>query len=127
MRKKAKSKKNSYSLWLSGGGILVIFGLLLIFWIQSGNARVKEQTLAEGQTSYQNFCAGCHEASGLQLAIKPPNLHGLFRRKKLPSGAPVTDQAVRDVILNGRGIMPPFKGTLSNKDVEALIQYLHTR
>ncbi|MGC1936596.1 MAG: cytochrome c, partial [Candidatus Acidiferrales bacterium] len=99
----------------------------LFFWIQSGKARVKEQTLAEGQSAYQNFCAGCHEATGLQLVTKPPNLHGLFRRKTLPSGAPATDQELRNVILNGRGIMPPFRGTLSNKDVGALIQYLHTK
>ena len=127
MPKKTANRKTPYRLWLSGAGILLVFVFLVIFWIQSGNARVREQTLAEGQTAYQNFCAGCHEATGLQLVTKPPKLDGLFGRKKLPSGAPVTDQTVRNIILNGRGIMPPFRGTLSSKDVGALIQYLHTK
>jgi mono/diheme cytochrome c family protein len=125
MRRKNKSKRSRFRF--SGPVILVTLVLLSFFWVQSGKARVKEQTLAEGQNAYQNFCAGCHEATGLQLVTKPPKLDGLFRRKKLPSGAPVTDQTVRNVILNGRGIMPPFRGTLSSKDVGALIQYLHTK
>ena len=36
-----------------------------------------------GAERLPNACAGCHEATDLQLATKPPQLNGLFRRKTL--------------------------------------------
>jgi len=80
-----------------------------------------------GKHIYENQCAPCHEASDLHLVKQPPRLDGLFRRSSLPSGGPLTDQAVRDVILHGRGIMPPFEKTLSKDDLDNLMEYLHTK
>jgi cytochrome c5 len=61
------------------------------------------------------------------LLKDPPRLDGLFRKPTFPSGAPATDDELRNVILHGRGIMPAFEGTLSDDDVNALIQYMHTK
>ncbi len=123
--KRYKRKLPRY--WISALGIVVLVGCLVYFWIQAGNARTRTQTVAAGQSVYENACAGCHEATDLQLATKPPQLNGLFRRKTLPSGAPATDGEVRNVILRGRGIMPPFQDTLDSEEVNELIQYLHTK
>jgi cytochrome c5 len=79
------------------------------------------------QYIYQKFCAPCHDATGLQLIKDPPPLDGLFRKKTFPSGAPATDDGLRNVILHGLGSMPPFEGTLSGDDVSALVRYMHTR
>jgi mono/diheme cytochrome c family protein len=53
-------------------------------------------------------------------------LKGLFKRKTLPSGNPVTDEQVRKTILLGRATMPPFARSLDEKQTDDLLRYLHT-
>lgn len=80
-----------------------------------------------GSVVYERNCSPCHDAENLQLLKPPPKLQGLFQKKTLPSGAPATDEQVRQTILNGRGIMPPFGQTLDRKQVDDLLKYLHSR
>jgi len=102
----------------------------------SGGARRTAQAEQPGyrpQYVYEKYCAPCHDAKDLHLIKDPPRLDGLFRRagwfrrKTFPSGAPATDDELRNVILHGRGTMPPFEGTLSGDDVNALVRHMHTR
>lgn len=85
------------------------------------------QASFRGQQVYQDFCAACHDATDLHLIKDPPRLDGLFRKQTFPSGAPATDREFRNVVLHGQGIMPPFEGTVKDDDVNALVQYMHTR
>jgi mono/diheme cytochrome c family protein len=78
-----------------------------------------------GEVVYERNCSACHDAENPQLLKQPPKLSGLFHRKTLPSGAPATDGQVRNTILAGRGIMPPFERTLDKKQVDDLLKYLH--
>lgn len=71
-------------------------------------------------------CAHCHEDNDLALKQVPPNLHGLFDKKTLPSGIPTTDEAVKQNVLKGRGMMPGFAGRFDQDQMAALIAYLHT-
>ena len=80
-----------------------------------------------GAALYQQNCSACHDADNLELLKKPPKLTGLFQKQTLPSGAPATDDQVKKTILEGRGIMPPFKQTLDEQHVNDLLKYLHTR
>src|SRR5579863_10515217 len=84
------------------------------------------QQEAEGRHFYQGRCAHCHEENDLNLKKVPPDLHGVFRHATLPSGAPATDAEVRRVVLTGRGLMPSFAGRFTDKEMGALIAYLHT-
>jgi mono/diheme cytochrome c family protein len=81
---------------------------------------------AEGKHLYQVRCAHCHEDNDLALKKAPPDLHGLFDRKTLPSGIPATDAAVRQNVLTGKGMMPSFSGRFSEEQMAALLAYLHT-
>ena len=92
-------------------------------------AQVTGPSADRPQYVYQKYCAPCHDApTNLHLIQEPPRLDGLFRKKTFPSGAPATDDELRNVILHGRGTMPPFEGTLSGDDVDgALVRYMHTR
>src|SRR5215469_12943623 len=81
---------------------------------------------AEGKPLYAVRCAHCHEDNDLALKKVPPDLHGVFRATTLPSGAPATDAEVRRVVLDGKGMMPPFAGRFSEEQMSALIAYLHT-
>ena len=81
---------------------------------------------AEGKQLYLVRCAHCHEDNDLALKKVPPDLHRVFDRKTLPSGAPATDEAVRQNVLTGKGMMPAFAGRFSQEQMAALLAYLHT-
>jgi cytochrome c2 len=81
---------------------------------------------AEGKHLYDIRCAHCHEFNDLALKKVPPNLHGVFSRNKLPSGAPATDAEVGRVVLAGKGMMPSFAGRFTKEQMDALLAYLHT-
>ena len=81
---------------------------------------------AEGRHLYDVRCAHCHEDNDLGLKKVPPNLHGLFGRSTLPSGAVATDVEVERVVSSGKGMMPSFTGRFSNEQMAALLAYLHT-
>ena len=81
---------------------------------------------AEGKRLYQNRCAHCHQDNDLALKKVPPDLHGLFARSTLPSGAPASDEAVRRNVLAGKEMMPAFNGRFTEEQMAALLAYLHT-
>ena len=80
----------------------------------------------EGKHLYAGRCAHCHEDNDLALKKAPPDLHGVFRRSTLPSGAPATDEQVKQVVLAGKGMMPSFAGRFDETQMKALLAYLHT-
>jgi mono/diheme cytochrome c family protein len=81
---------------------------------------------AEGKHLYEGRCAHCHEDNDLALTKVPPGLHTIFQNATLPSGAPATDDAVRRVVLAGKGMMPAFNGRFDDAQMAALLAYLHT-
>lgn len=81
---------------------------------------------AEGKHLYEVRCAHCHRDNDLALKKVPPDLHGMFRRSTLPSGAPASDAEVRRVVLAGKGLMPAFAGRFTDEQMAALIAYLRT-
>lgn len=81
---------------------------------------------AEGKHLYEERCAHCHRDNDLLLKKVPPDLHGVFNRPTLPSGAPATNPQVRLVVLAGKGLMPSFNGRFDETQMNALLAYLHT-
>jgi mono/diheme cytochrome c family protein len=81
---------------------------------------------AEGKRLYDAGCAHCHEENDLHLNKVPPNLHDMFSRATLPSGAPATDAEVERVMMTGKGMMPSFAYQMNSEQVAALLAYLHT-
>jgi len=81
---------------------------------------------AEGKHLYAVRCSHCHEDNDLALKKVPPDLHGIFERSALPSGAPATDPEVRRVVLAGKGFMPSFAGRFTEMQMTELLAYLHT-
>ena len=87
----------------------------------------RANAIARGSDLFAMHCSGCHSRKRLDLEKVPPDLHGVFERKFLPSGRSATDDLVRSTILTGRsGIMPSFEGSLSDEDIQDIILYLHT-
>ena len=96
--------------------------------VLAGCRRVQPLTAQEeeGKRLYSGRCAHCHEDNDLQLKKIPPDLHGLFARQALPSGAPLSDVEIRRVVLAGKGMMPSFAGRFTEEQMAALIAYLRT-
>ncbi len=80
---------------------------------------------AAGKHLYDVRCAHCHEDNDLGLKKAPPNLHNLFARASMPSGAPATDDQVQRVMLEGKGMMPSFAGRFTGQQMADLLAYLH--
>jgi len=99
--------------------------LCLVLFACHANSQLTEQQAA-GKHLYQVRCAHCHEDNDLALKKVPPDLHGLFDRKTLPSGAPATDDAVRQNVITGRSMMPGFACRFDQEQMAALLAYLHT-
>jgi mono/diheme cytochrome c family protein len=81
---------------------------------------------AEGKHLYAGRCAHCHEDNDLALKKVPPDLHGVFSKTTLPSGVAATDAAVRQDVLQGKGMMPGFAGRFTDEQMAGLLAYLHT-
>ena len=90
-----------------------------------GRAELTPQE-TEGKHLYMVRCEHCHDENDLGLKPPPPKLHGVMARRKLPSGAAATDDAVRGVVLMGKGKMPSFAGRFSEEQMAALLAYLRT-
>src|ERR1035437_6973216 len=112
-----------------GGWAFVLLGLVASLGFGFGachSAPALPPQEAAGKHLYQVRCAHCHEDNDLALKKVPPDLHGVFDRKTLPSGIPATDAAGRQNILAGRGMMPGFTGRFTEEQMVALLAYLHT-
>ncbi len=81
---------------------------------------------ARGERLYGVGCAHCHEENDLHLKKVPPDLHGIFSHKTLPDGAPATDAEVERVLLAGKGMMPSFAYQMTQQQMDAVVDYLHT-
>ncbi len=108
---------------LSSWTLPLLATLLGLAACRSRSALTPQQV--EGKHFYDERCAHCHEFNDLALKPAPPDLHSVFERPNLPSGAPATDANVARTILSGKGMMPSFAGRFTDEQMAALLAYLH--
>ena len=85
---------------------------------------------AAGKAVFKQDCAMCHNANSTSSKIGP-GLKGLFHRKALANGKPLTVANVREQIEdgtpNGKPMpMPGFKDRLNQKQLAEVVAYLRT-
>ena len=100
---------------------VLVPGLVLWFAV----AAVAKKDKRAGEKIFKKNCAECHYTSDRRKI--GPGLKGLFRKGALEeNGEPVTETNVRKLIENGAGAgeMPPFKGKIKGKKMQALLEYL---
>jgi mono/diheme cytochrome c family protein len=92
-------------------------GWLLLLFLNIG-CRAPSPEL--GAAVFRKNCAGCHSPlPGRQESA--PALAGYFVRNPPP-----TSRQTRQIILNGRKTMPPFRNRLTSTQVEDVIAFLKT-
>src|SRR5436305_12420586 len=79
---------------------------------------------AKGKETFEQ-CAVCHNVDSPEKKMGP-SLQGLFKRKSLQSGKPMTDANVLNQINAGGNGMPAYQDMLSADEKANLLAYLHT-
>ena len=77
----------------------------------------KEELMQLGETTYMAHCAACHQPTGLGLPPTFPALKGSAVATQGPASEHIA------LVLNGKGMMPPFGKQLSLQEVAALVTY----
>jgi mono/diheme cytochrome c family protein len=76
-------------------------------------------------TVFGRYCGVCHTISGKWNRIVKAPLGGLFERRQLVTGQPVTEDNVRALIeKGGPSLMPGFQYTLTAQQITEVIQFL---
>jgi streptogramin lyase/mono/diheme cytochrome c family protein len=83
---------------------------------------VAENGAGRGEVIYFYKCWMCHN----RYAKGGPYLQDLYKRAKLVSGEPVTDENVTAKIKAGGPGMPAYRHTLSDADIADIRAYLHS-
>lgn len=107
-------------------GTLIAFSMLTL----AAAGAAAQTPVAAGKVAFNQDCAMCHNANSTASKIGP-GLKGLFHRKALANGKPVTVANVREQIEdgtpNGKPMpMPAFKDRLNQKQLAAVVAYLRT-
>ncbi|MFL6448374.1 MAG: c-type cytochrome [Bryobacteraceae bacterium] len=112
------NKKVSLTTFALSG--VLVFGLAATVRAGGAGDAAKGKDVFEG-----NMCAQCHNITGAEGGVGP-TMKGLFKRKTLKNGSPVSDASVLAQINKGGGGMPPYETTLSADDKANVLAYLHS-
>ena len=77
-----------------------------------------------GEEIYYYKCWMCHNDYTVKQGTGAVYLKDIFKRPKLISGQPVSDQTVSEKIKNGGPRMPAFRTSLRDADIADLLSYL---
>ena len=75
-----------------------------------------------GAQAFQEHCAMCHGPDGrgdtvIGKSAAIPDLHSATVQQQ-------SDAALAEFIANGKGVMPPFKNSLSTEQIHALVGHI---
>ena len=73
----------------------------------------------KGRSLYDNRCSGCHGADGAPQVAGIPNF-------KMGESLMKPDQHLLAFIQKGKGVMPGFKGVLSDAEIGDIIAHIRT-
>ncbi len=82
----------------------------------TGKELTKEELMSKGQEVYNTSCAACHQANGEGVPGTFPAIKG----SPIASG-PIGEHV--NIVLKGKGMMPPFGEQLSPAEVAAVVTY----
>ena len=119
-------------LFLRSGLPVLLCALALLAVIGCG-AELRKSDAELGLNSTQAFgrrvfdanCARCHEPYS-KSGLHGPSLHSLYKKQFMPSGQPANDERITETVLRGRAKMPAFSGTITQRQLDALLEYLKT-
>ena len=111
---------------------LIVFAVLVLSLPVSAQLPRGEASLSEravkGRKVFEDRCYVCHQKDSNRVKEIAPALDGLFKRNQLVTGKPVTAENVKEIIKMGpTPNMPAFRYTLSDPEIDDLIEFLKTK
>ena len=97
--------------------VLLIIVIITLSLTACGPDLDKEKMIEEGEGVYVNNCSRCQQITG-EGSVDFPALAG-NPVVTLHNAAPIVD-----VVMNGRGSMPPFRGVLTELEAAAVLTYI---
>ncbi|MBL1277508.1 MAG: cytochrome c [Ectothiorhodospiraceae bacterium] len=73
----------------------------------------------KGRLLYENRCQGCHGAEGVPQVAGMPNF-------KMGTGLMQPDEQLLAFVKKGKGVMPGFKGILTDTEIRNIIAHVRT-
>jgi len=73
----------------------------------------------KGRSLYENRCAGCHGLEGIPQVAAVPNF-------KMGQGLMKSDQELLAFVKKGKGVMPGFKGILTDTEILDILTHIRT-
>jgi len=85
----------------------------------------KDQLMTQGKSVYEKNCAVCHQPDGKGLPPSFPALAGskIINGPNFDDAGKLMKDSHVDRVFNGKGMMPAWKGTLSDADIASVITY----
>lgn len=105
-------------------GLLALAALATFTLAAGSNAGAAKADPAKGKETFEQ-CAMCHNVDTMEKKMGP-SLKGLYKKKTLSNGKPMTDANVLAQINAGGNGMPGYAEMLSADEKANLIAYLHT-
>ena len=112
--------------WMTGEndkqycGLIVLVTILLVLHSLPALAAPQDQG---ARNTFHSTCASCHGQSGVPTAVgkslNAPDLGSTAVQKQ-------TTAQLQQIISDGKGNMPPFKGSLSEAQIDSLVTYIRT-
>jgi len=104
----------------------LLFGLPL--WAQGPGRPALSERAEKGRLIFDHRCYVCHQRDSDRVKDIAPPLDGLFARPRLVTGKPATPENVKEIIKFGpTPNMPAFRYTLSDLEIDDLIEFLKTK
>jgi mono/diheme cytochrome c family protein len=100
-------RRNPWRIWY------VLVAVLIAGGVSVGLAQ-DEQKIAAGEDLYNNYCSTCH-GDGLV------NSGQVFDLRRLDAGSRARFEKS---VLGGKGQMPPWKGVLTDEDIDRIWHYI---
>jgi mono/diheme cytochrome c family protein len=96
----------------------LVFLIVCLFTLASCQPQLdREAMMADGEAIYITSCARCHQDDGSGYEEFPPL-----------AGNPVVTlhqpAQMIDIVMDGRGSMPAFRGSLSEQEAAAVLTYI---
>lgn len=93
--------------------------LLTLFLLVVSTGVVLAGDPMKGRPLYEVRCAGCHGLEGLPQVAEIPN----FKRGE---GLMKSDQQLLEFVKRGKGVMPGFKGILTDTEIRDILAHVRT-
>jgi mono/diheme cytochrome c family protein len=101
-----------------GHGLLITLTSILLLLTACQAEPSGQELVEQGEEVYTVSCSRCHQPDGVGVDPVYPELAGnafVTVREAYP---------VVDVVVNGRGGMPPFRDALSREEIAAVVSYI---